>query len=89
MATISDRFCSEFQFTDLDVIFWVVCGVFKEDVVFGYPESGRKKRKKKKMNYIIFFKDKCQKNELEIDCQESDLKKKKKKKNTRELNQLN
>ena len=34
---------------------------------------------KKKMNYIIFFKDKCQKNELEIDCQESDLKKKKKK----------
>ena len=32
------------------------------------------------MNYIIFFKDKCQKNELEIDCQESDLKKKKKKK---------
>ena len=41
------------------------------------------------MNYIIFFKDKCQKNELEIDCQESDLKKKKKKKNTRELNQLN
>ena len=35
-------------------------------------------RKGKKMNYIIFFKDKCQKNELEIDCQESDLKKKKK-----------
>ena len=48
VATISDRFCSEFQFTHLDVIFWVVCGVFKEDVVFGYPESGRKKRKKKK-----------------------------------------
>ena len=62
MATISDGFCFEFQFTDLDVIFWVVCGVFKEDVVFVYPESGRKKRKK---------------NELEIDCQESDLKKKK------------
>ena len=57
VATISDGFCFEFQFTDLDVIFWVVCGVFKEDVVFVYPESGRKKRKK---------------NELEFDCQESD-----------------
>ena len=46
MATINDGFCSKFQFTHLDVIFWVVCGVFKADVVFGYPESGRKKRKK-------------------------------------------
>ena len=35
------------------------------------------------MNYIIFFKDKCHKNELEIDCQESDLKKKKKKEHKR------
>ena len=46
VATISDGFCFKFQFTDLDMIFWVVCGVFKEDVVFGYPESGRKKRKR-------------------------------------------
>ena len=51
MATISDGFCFEFQFTDLDVIFWVVCGVFKEDVVFVYPESGRKKRKQVKINF--------------------------------------
>ena len=52
MANTSEGFCFEFQFTDLDVIFWVVCGVFKEDVVFGYPESGRKKWKK--MNYRFF-----------------------------------
>ena len=55
MATISDGFCFEFQFTDLDVIFWVVCGVFKEDVVFVYPESGRKKRKKNELQIFFFF----------------------------------
>ena len=52
VANTSEGFCFEFQFTDLDLIFWVVRGVFKEDVVLGYPESGRKKWKK--MNYRFF-----------------------------------